>query len=178
MRNLSIKALKSMWMPVNSGPFVVPIQSSCPHDLGQQVEFCAFQDSYLLRIILRLQHVWWKFWENGWTWAMLLHYSDVSKHFSWKKKTTWDTLLVVWNHVVRTLDKLQLKEARRWGIFSDKSLVVCTRSSLPVGPDFGGLLTVGIVVLLAWGNGWWWKIAVIFCSFSFGGIWALEWRPV
>ena len=33
--------------------------------------------------------------------------------------------------------------------------MVCTRSSLPVGPDFGGLLTVGIVVLLAWGNGWW-----------------------
>lgn len=52
MRNLSIKALKSMWMPVNSGPFVVPIQSGCPHDLGQQVEFCAFQDSY--------------FWESFW----------------------------------------------------------------------------------------------------------------
>lgn len=64
----------------------------CPHSVGLSPWFrstswvLCISGFLFLRIILRLQHVWWKFWENGWTWAMLLHYSDVSKHFSWQKK--------------------------------------------------------------------------------------------
>ena len=133
-----------MWMPVNSGPCVVPIQSSCPHDFGvNKLSFVHF------RVPI--------YWESIWDCSTFDgHFGKMDEHERFcfiilmfqalfvAKKTTWDILLVVWNHVVRTLDKLQLKEARRWDFFSDKSLVVCTPSSyFACGPFFAGIAKCG-----------------------------------
>ena len=179
--NLSIKSTENpcecQW---NSGPFVVHIQSGCPHDLGQQVEFLwhfriPISENHF-ETAARLMEILGKWMNMRYVAPLFWCFPST---FRGKKKKTWDTLLVVLETMLS--EPLTSSSSKKQGggeFLSDKSLVVCTRSSLPVGPDFGGLLTVGIVVLLAWGNGWWWKIAVIFCSFSFGGIWALEWRPV
>lgn len=135
---------------------VVPIRSSCPHDLGVtswvlcSLGFRFTENHFEIAALLIV-----KFWEHGWTFSLKIApwVFHVSKHFSWhfpKRQQRYGTT-VVWNNVVWTLDKLQLKEARRWGFFSDKSLVVC--SLLARGPFFGGgLLTVGIVVFLLPGH--------------------------